>query len=70
MPAGDWEKANNRPWPYGVARVESEAGQAPVWPDDYPPSCNCNPPEHTPEQITGDGSFHSRSCPEHPGKRS
>lgn len=58
MPIGDWEKANGRSWPYG--------DRAPVWPDDYPPSCVCNPPSHTPEQITLDDSFHSRWCPEHP----
>lgn len=58
MPAGDWEKARGKPWPY--------AGRAPVWPQDYPPTCNCNPPSHTIEQIHADGSFHSRTCPEHP----
>lgn len=62
MPTGDWEKANGRPWPY--------AGNAAVWPDDYPPRCNCDPPSRTAEQILADESFHSRSCPEHPGKRS
>lgn len=62
MPIGDWEKANGRSWPH--------EGRAPVWPQDYPPSCNCNPPSHTPEQINADESFHSRTCPDHPGRRS
>lgn len=62
MPAGDWERAAAKAWPY--------AGSAPVWPDDYPPSCNCNPPSHKIDQIWRDESFHARSCPEHPGSKS
>jgi hypothetical protein len=56
MPAGDWERVNGRSWSY--------AGRAPVWPDDYPPTCDCNPPLHTVAQINADKSFHSRTCPE------
>jgi hypothetical protein len=61
MPVGDWERANGGPWPHD--------GRAPVWPDDYAPSCDCNPPSHTAAQIHADESFHARSCPEHPGRR-
>ena len=66
MPIGDWERAN---LPHGSSRTWPHGGRAPVWPDDYPPTCNCNPPSHAHEQIAADESFHSRTCPEHPGRR-
>lgn len=41
----------------------------PEWPRDYEAECNCNPPEHSPDQINADKSFHSRTCPVHPSAK-
>ena len=57
MAIGDWERASGRAWPW--------SGHVPLWPDDYPATCDCNPPGHTLEQIARDESFHARTRPEH-----
>lgn len=43
-----------------------QPGSRAIWPTDFPPTCLCNPPAHTGDEITRDGSFHARWCPEHP----